>query len=190
MLHPKLFHRATYLVLCAAIMLVSACGAKQLSETKSGFNNISGTYRYVGVGSYTPVISSDMYPNPLIDMSDIAKPSDVIIKQRGTEFQVTYSSRANGSKPVSKTINLNDLSNGNLNKLNSEKVIWHNGVLKTTKRIPIKGPKILPLPGRHYSGTRILKSENGNLYIISFFKEKGLFFSDVFEDDVVFERIE
>jgi len=52
----------------------------------AGYNNISGTYFYTGLGNYT----ADQFPNPLIDFADISPSSDINIVQTESLFRVDY----------------------------------------------------------------------------------------------------
>lgn len=163
-----------WLFLCLVTVLASGCGATMRSEIKASNDNLSGTYRYNGLGEH----SADHFPNPLIDLSEIVEPSDVIILQHEGYLQATYLSSVDES--VTTGVNLDELENGN--------VVWRDNMLTTTTRVPITGAAILPLPARHYRGTRILVGDGGELYIVGFFREKGLFFTDLWEDELLLKR--
>jgi len=161
-----------FLLLVAAI--ASACGMNSRSSIVAGYDNISGTYYFTGLGNY----SADQFPNPLIDFSGVSTPSDVNIEQTDNVIRAAYITNAGES--VIKTVNLSDNSN----------VIWRDSMLTTTEKVPVVGPAILPLPAKHYRGTRILRGEDGNLYIIGFFKEKGFLFTDYSEHELMLKRID
>jgi len=161
------------LLVCA---MVSACGMNSRSSVIAGYNNISGTYFYTGLGNYT----ADQFPNPLIDFADISPSSDINIVQTESLFRVDYITIVGDS--VTKTVDLDDDSYSN--------VLWRDSMLITTERVPVTGPPILPLPAKHYRGTRILRGEDGNLYFIGFFKEKGFLFTDYSEIDLMLQRID
>lgn len=158
------------------VALVSGCGSNVRSDVKPGFDNISGIYRYAGLGQY----AAEQFPNPLIDLSDINEGSDVTIVHNDRLFEVAYFSSDGAA--VNTTINLSDLNGGN--------VVWRNSMLTTTERIPVMGAPILPLPAKHTRGSKVLRGEDGNLYIIGFFREKGLFFTDYWEHEIMLVRIE
>lgn len=157
-------------------VLVSACGMDSRSSVIAGYDNISGTYHYNGLGDY----SADLFPNPLIDFADISVSSDVIIEQADNRFRVAHITVVGDS--VTKTVDLNNGSYSN--------VIWRDSMLITTEKASASGPPILPLPAKHYRGTRILRGEDGNLYFIGFFKEKGFMFTDYSEIDLMLQRID
>jgi hypothetical protein len=160
-------------LICMLAVLISGCGVATRSLSKPAFDNLSGTYRYVGLGSFTP---SD-FPNPLIEFANITVPCDVEVSQEGRIFTVLY--RSSIGSPVRSTVDLNKRIDG---------VSWEDNELVTTKRVPVSGPIILPLPGRHYRGTRLFQDENGNLVIVGFFKEKGLFWTDYSEEKIILQR--
>ncbi|MBT8044939.1 MAG: hypothetical protein KJO79_08305, partial [Verrucomicrobiae bacterium] len=66
-------------------------------------------------------------------------------------------------------------------------ISWDNNELVTTKRVPVTGPIILPLSGKHYRGTRLFRDKDGNLVVVGFFEEKGLFWTDYSEQEIVLE---
>jgi len=164
------------LLLLLVTAMVSGCGMESRSSVIAGYDNISGTYFYTGLGNY----SADQFPNPLVDFANISASSDVNIEQTDNVFRVAYITDIGDS--VTKIVDLSDKSYNN--------TVWHNSMLTTTERVPVSGPPILPLPAKHYRGTRILRGEDGNLYFIGFFKEKGFLFTDYSETDLMLQRID
>jgi len=154
--------------------MASGCSSSSRSNIQPGFDNLSGTYRFTGLGFYA---AAD-YPNPLIDLSDIETPSDISIVQTEDVIESIYLSSSGES--VYNTLNLTNSQNGT--------TVWRDSVLTTTERVPVQGAPILPLPAKHYRGTRIVKDQAGDLYIIGFFREKGLFFTDYSEYELLLQR--
>lgn len=166
----------TILLLLLVAAFVAGCGSTMRSDINAGFDDLSGNYRYTGLEQY----SADQFPNPLINLSDIAIPSDVYILQSDEFIQVAYTS--NTGEAVNNTVILNDPDNSD--------TVWRDSMLTTTNKVPVTGAPILPLPAKHYRGTRILRAEDGNLYFIGFFEEKGFLFTDYWEHELLFQRIE
>lgn len=152
--------------------LVSGCGISIRSDSKPAIDSLSGTYRYVGLGFLSP---SEL-PNPLIDFENIAEPCDIEVSHDGSMLKALYKSGTGSS--VSRTIDLNKLKKG---------ISWANNELVTTKRVAVTGPIILPLPGTHYRGTRLFRDKDANLVVVGFFEEKGLFWTDYSEQEIVLE---
>jgi hypothetical protein len=161
------------ILICILAALVSGCGLSIRSQSKPACNDLSGTYRYVGLGTFTPA----QFPNPLVEFENIAVPCDIQIIHEGRGFQTHYKDKS--GSPVSKTLDLNQKQKG---------ISWDNRELVTTKRVPVEGSIILPLPGKHFRGTRLFRNEDGNLVVVGFFKEKGLFWTDYSEDEMTLER--
>ncbi len=157
---------------CILVALFTGCGVTIHSPSKPGFDNLSGTYRYVGLQTFT----SAEFPNPLIDFANIAAPCDIEVSQDGLIFTVLYRSR-NGL-PVKTTVDLNKSLKG---------VSWEENELVTNNRESVSGPIILPLPARNYRGTRLFRDGNGNLVIVGFFMEKGLFWTDYAEKEIILQ---
>lgn len=153
-------------------VLVSGCGVSIRSDSKPASDSLSGTYRYVGLGALSP---SDL-PNPLIEFENITEPCDIELNHEGRLFKALYKN-GTGSL-VSRTVDLNK---------EKRDISWENNELVTTKRVPVTGPIILPLPGRHYRGTRLFRDKDGNLVVVGFFEEKGLFWTDYSEQEIVLE---
>ena len=156
---------------CAA--LLSGCGVSIRSQSKPAFDNLSGNYRHVGLGSSTP----EEFPNPLIEFEDVAVPCDIEVSHEGHTIKAHY--RSGTGSPVIAIVDLDKTSHD---------TCWKNGELVTTKRVPVEGPVILPLPARHYRGTRLFRDKDGNLVVVGFFEEKGLFWTDYSEQEIILER--
>ena len=121
-------------------------------------------------------MSPSELPNPLIEFENITGPCDVELSHEGLVFKARYEGGA--GSPVSRTVDLGKEQRG---------VSWENNELVTTRRVPVTGPIILPLPGRHYRGTRLFRDKDGNLVVVGFFEEKGLFWTDYSEQEIVLE---
>ena len=158
--------------ICIIAALVSGCGVSIRSQSKPASDSLSGTYRYIGIGSFAPA----QFPNPLVDFENITEPCDVEVRHEGRVFKALYKS-GTGS-PVSRTVDLNIEKKG---------ISWENNELVTTKRVPVTGPVILPLPGRHPRGTRLFRDKDGSLVVVGFFEEKGLFWTDYSEQEIVLQ---
>lgn len=163
----------TPFALCILVALVSGCGLTIRAPSTPAFDNLSGTYTYVGLGSFAPW----QFPNPLIDFKHIDEPCDVEVRHEEGIIRTVYTNSL--GSPVSRTVDLNKKGKG---------ISWKTNELVTTQRVPIAGPIILPLPGRHYRGTRIFLDRDGNLVVVGFFKERGLFWTDYSEDEIILKR--
>ena len=157
-------------LICIFAALVSGCGISIRSQFKPASDSLSGTYRYVGLGSFVPA----QFPNPLIEFENIAEPCDVEVSQEGRIFETHY--RSSTGSPVSRTVDLSNKKKG---------IAWENRELVTTESVPVTGPMILPLPAIHYRGTRLFRDGDGNLVVVGFFEEKGLFWTDYSEQEIV-----
>jgi len=163
-------------VLLLVAIVVCSCSSTMRSEIKPGFDDLSGIYRYTGLTGY----SAAEFPNPLIDFYEIAEPSDVTIVQTETAIQATYLTEQ--GEAITNEVSLTNQG--------ESASVWQNSVLTTNNRVPIVGAPILPLPAKHYRGTRILRGEDGNLYVIGTFKEKGFLFTDYWENELMLERMD
>lgn len=161
------------LVICILAALTAGCGVSIRSPSKPAFDNLSGTYRYVGLGSFEPA----QFPNALIDFENITNPSEIEVRHEGRIITTLYKS-STGS-PVSTTVDLDKETKG---------ISWKNRELVTNKKVPVTGPIILPLPGKHYRGSRLFQNRDGNLVVVGFFEERGLFWTDYDEEEVILER--
>lgn len=161
------------ILICLLAALVSGCGLSIRTQSKPASEDLSGTYRYVGLGSFSP----EQFPNPLIEFENIAGPCDVKVSHDGRIFKAHYKDRS--GSPVSRIVDLDKKKKG---------ISWKNRELITTKRVPTEGPIILPLPAMHHRGTRLFRDGEGNLVVVGFFEEKGLFWTDYSEDEIILER--
>lgn len=158
--------------ICMFAALVSGCGVSVRSQSEPASDSLSGTYRYVGLGSLSP---SEL-PNPLIEFENITEPCDVEVSHEGRMFEAVY--RNGTGSPVNRTVDLNEAKKG---------ISWQDNELVTTRRVSVTGPVILPLPGKHYRGTRLFRDKDGNLVVVGFFEEKGLFWTDYSEQEIVLQ---
>ncbi len=155
---------------------VSGCGSSHRSDIRPGYSDLSGVYLFSGLANY----SADQFPNPLINLNDIASPSDVTIIQSESTIEANYLSASGAA--VSSSVSLTNSAESG--------VEWQNSVLSSNSEVPIEGASILPLPAKHYRGTRILRGEDGHLYLIGTFKEKGFLFTEYWEHELKFERMD
>lgn len=155
---------------------VSGCGSSQRSDIRPGYSDLSGVYLFSGLANY----SADQFPNPLINLNDIASPSDVTIIQSESTIEANYLSASGAA--VSSSVSLTNSAESG--------VEWQNSVLSSNSEVPIEGASILLLPAKHYRGTRILRGEDGHLYLIGTFKEKGFLFTEYWEHELKFERMD
>lgn len=88
-------------------IMLTACGLDMRSDSKAATDNISGTYIYAGLAE----CQASQFPNPLIDLNNIKKSSEVIIKHNDGKFEVSYLSKK--GKPINKILDLNDKDNKN-----------------------------------------------------------------------------
>ena len=163
-------------VLLLLPIIVCGCGSTIQSDVKPGFDELSGIYRFIDLNGF----SAEEFTNPLIDFNEIAEPSDVTIVQSTTIIQATY--LTDEGEAVTNQFNLTGENNSTS--------VWQNSVLTTSNEVPVTGAPILPIPAKHYRGSRILRGEDGNLYVIGTFKEEGFLFTDYWENELMLERMD
>jgi len=161
-------------VLVPIFLLATGCGSTSRSNIKPGYDNLSGIYTFEGLGGY----AASQFPNPLVNFDDITEPTDITIVQTDGFIQASYLSSSGAT--VMNVIDLNDPGNSG--------ATWRESTLTSSGRVPVTGAPILPLPARHYRGTRILRGEDGNLYFIGTFEERGLGFTDYWENELLLVR--
>jgi hypothetical protein len=169
-----------WLQACLCVALLTACGAKREASTRAGFEDLSGTYSYTGLGEF----EANQFPNPLIDFSELQAPTTIEFKQESNHtLVVSYSDRH--GKAVTRSVAMNDKSLGTSFKA---------GTLTCRREVPITGVPILPGSGKHFRGVRVYRATDGDLRVVGFFTEKGRIlhvfpFTDHYDFELVLKRV-
>ncbi len=162
------------------LLLLAACGADRRVAARPSGSDLSGTYRFTGMGELSP----GQLPNPLIDFSVLAAPGEVVVTQNGHRLKASWVDGSGTARSGSVWF-----------AALGDDVSWEDGVLTTWTEVPVRGPIILPGWARQFRGSRIFRAEDGDLHVVGVFEERGwmlfLFpFTDHHEDELVLERLD
>lgn len=163
------------------LVLLAACGADRRVAARPSGGDLSGTYRFSGLGDLAPT----ELLNPLIDFAALRTPCEVVVTQDEQRLVAT-SVEASGARTSGRVW---------LQALGDE-VTWEDGVLSTWTEVPIGGgPRLLPGRARQFRGSRIFRGADGHLHVVGVFEERGWLlslipFTDHHEDELILERLD
>lgn len=167
--------RSASLGACALAAVLAGCITNVRVTAKPGMANLSGSYRFEGIGKARP----ENFPSPLIDWADVALHSEVALEQTNdARFVARYTSKRGN------LVEREVLPN------RAPGTTFEKGMLTFKEQIPLQDDPMFPGRVKQFTGSRYFKDADGNLHVIGFFTETGwmLFFipfSDHHEHELV-----